>query len=548
MSNLFVRKATGLVRSWSVFDAFIYAFFSINIVTLGFYSFSQMYFFGGGMINALVVSAIFLIFEIIVYSSLIAVMPRSGGDYVWMTRIFGGGTGFILAITGWWFTLWLWTPIYGDMLRQIVITPLLGALGAQSLAVWFAGPDTALFICSLLTLVFVSVVIMLGMRTYARIQKYSFYAGMLGLAIVILLLFTGSPEKFKAGMEANSAAYFGTQAGVHDATAQAGKDAGASTPMTGGSFYLILLTLPYLVFFNLWPNWGATLYGEVRGATDYKRNFAGMSWALAATTVLGILFFVGVARTIGWDYYVQSNAAWWNYAWGYTADLPPLPVWPNPAMLAVFLTNNRLIQIIVLLLMSTWWFGWAGTLFLSSTRVIFAAAFDRLLPEKAAELSKNGTPVNALLLMVVPAIIVSALYAYNLAGFTSITLAATQGIAIMYFGTAIAAIILPYKKPELFNASPIAQMKVAGIPLITIAGVIFGGFLLFLLVEWFFDPWLNPAYAPAGLFGISLANTNSVIFLLVTYGLSAAIYYGFKSYRSRGGINMDKVQAEIPVE
>ena len=47
----------------------------------------------------------------------------------------------------------------------------------------------------------------------------------------------------------------------------------------------------------------------------------------------------------------------------------------------------------------------------------------------------------------------------------------------MYFGTAIAAIILPYKKKELFEASPIAQMKVAGIPLITVAGVIFGGFL-----------------------------------------------------------------------
>lgn len=549
MSNLFVRKATGMVRSWSVFDAFIYAFFSINLVTLGFYSFSQMYYFGGGMIPALIISAVFIIFEVVVYSSLIAVMPRSGGDYVWQTRIFGGGIGFILSITGWWFTLWLWTPIYGDMLRQIVITPILGALGLQSLAVWFAGKGTALFVCSLITLVFVAVVIMLGMKTYARIQKYSFYAGMLGLAIVIVLLFTGSPEKFKAGLEANSAAFFGTQAGsVHDATVAAGTTAGAATPLTGGSFYLILLTLPYLVFFNLWPNWGATLYGEVRGATDYKRNFSGMAWALGVTTVLGILFFEGVAKTIGWDYYMQSNAAWWNYAWGYTADLPPLPVWPNPAMLAVFLTNNRLVQIVVLLLMSTWWFGWAGTLFLSSTRVIFAAAFDRLLPEKAAELSDNGTPVNAMLLMVVPAILVSALYAYNVGGFTSITLAATQGIAIMYFGTAIAAIVLPYKKKELFEASPIAQMKVAGIPLITIAGVIFGGFLLFLLVEWFFDPWLNPAFAPAGLYGISLANTNSVIFLLVCYGSAAALYYGFKSYRKKGGIDMDKVQTEIPVE
>lgn len=548
MSNLFVRKATGMVRSWSVFDAFIYAFFSINLVTLGFYSFSQMYYFGGGLIPALIISAIFIIFEVIVYASLIAVMPRSGGDYVWQTRIFGGSIGFILSITGWWFTLWLWTPIYGDMLRQIVITPLLGALGAKSLAVWFAGPDTALFVCSLLTLVFVSVVIMLGMKTYARIQKYSFYAGMLGLAIVIILLFTGSPEKFKAGMEANSAAYFGTQAGVHDAIVQAGKDAGAATPLTGGSFYLILLTLPYLVFFNLWPNWGATLYGEVRGATDYKRNFSGMAWALVAVTVLGILFFEGVAKTIGWDFYVQANAAWWNYAWGYVTTPPPLPVWPNPAMLAVFLTNNRLVQIIVLLLMSTWWFGWAGTLFLSSTRVIFAAAFDRLLPEKAADLNDKGTPVNALLLMVVPAIVVSALYAYNVAGFKSITLAATQGIAIMYFATAIAAIILPYKKKDLFEASPLANMKVAGIPVITIAGVIFGAFLLFLLVEWFFDPWLNPDFAPAGLYGISLANINSVIFLLVCYGSAAALYYGFKARRRSEGIDLDKVQAEIPVE
>ncbi|MFN8402163.1 MAG: hypothetical protein U0V48_01205 [Anaerolineales bacterium] len=69
-----------------------------------------------------------------VYASLIAVMPRSGGDYVWQTRIFGGGIGFILSITALRFTLWLWTPIYGDMLRQIVITPLLGAFGLQSAA------------------------------------------------------------------------------------------------------------------------------------------------------------------------------------------------------------------------------------------------------------------------------------------------------------------------------------------------------------------------------------------------------------------------------
>ena len=91
-------------------------------------------------------------------------------------------------------------------------------------------------------------------------------------------------------------------------------------------------------------------------------------------------------------------------------------------------------------------------------------------------------------------------------------------------------------------------MKVAGIPLITVAGLIFGGFLLFLLVEWFFDPWLNSGGVPPGLYGISFANTNSIIFLGSCYAIAAAIYYGFKSKRKSEGIDMDKVTSEIPVE
>ncbi len=292
MSNLFVRKATGLVRSWSVMDAFIYAFFSINLVTLGLYGFSQMYYFEGGMINALVISAVFIFFEVIVYAGLIAVMPRSGGDYVWQSRILGGAVGFILAVTGWWFILWLWVPLYGDMFRHIVLVPLLGILGAKDAALWFAGTDHGAFVASLITLAIVSIIIALGMKTYARIQKFSFYGGVLGLLIVIALLLTGSNEAFKAGLDANATALFGAQAGVYDATVELGTGAGAITPLSGGSLMAVFLVLPYLVFFNLWPNWGATLYGEVRGATDFKRNITGMGSALVVTTLLGDRHFV----------------------------------------------------------------------------------------------------------------------------------------------------------------------------------------------------------------------------------------------------------------
>jgi basic amino acid/polyamine antiporter, APA family len=548
MTNLFVRKATGLVRSWSVFDAFVYALFSINLITLGLYSFSQMYYFGGGLVPALIVSALFIFFEVVVYAALIAVMPRSGGDYVWQSRILGGAVGFILAVTGWWFILWLWVPLYGDMFRHIVLVPLLGVLGARDAALWFAGTQNGAFTASMLTLMIVSVFIALGMRTYARIQKFSFYGGMLGLLLVIVLLLTGSPDGFRAGLERNAVELFGAQPGVYEATAALGSNAGAALPFVGGRLGLIFLTLPYLVFFNLWPNWGATLYGEVRGATDFKRNITGMGTALGVTTLLGILLLYAVSKTIGWEFYVQAGGAWWNYVWGLSTDAPALPVWPYPALFASFLTTNRLLQFLVLALMSLWWFGWSGTVFLSSTRVIFAAAFDRLLPEKVAEVDeRTGTPIYALLMMVLPSVVVAYLFSYNIASFQSLTLCSTLVIAVTYLGTTVAAIVLPYRKPELYKASPIAKYNVFGIPLITVAGVIFGGFLVFLLYQWILDP--NALYGIG--YSINEAgykNGTSIIYMLANYALAALIYFGSRAARRREGIDLDKVHAEIPVE
>jgi basic amino acid/polyamine antiporter, APA family len=548
-STLFLRKATGLVRSWSVFDAFIYAFFSINLVTLGFYIISQMWFFEGGLIPALIISAIIILAEVVVYAGLIAVMPRAGGDYVWQSRILGGGVGFVLAITGWWFILWLWTPIYADMLRQIFFAPLLGVVGAKDAALWFAWDPTAFFIVCVLTVAFVTAVITLGMKTYARVQKFCFWAGNAGLLVVALFLLFGSNEGFRAGLEANATRMFGAAPGVYDATIKAGQAAGAITPLFGGSLVAIFLLMPYLTFFNLWPNWGATLYGEVKGADDFKRNFWGMALALIVTTIMAIVFFLLVDKTITWDFLNNANAAYWSYRWGFSTDAPPMNVWPYPAMLAMFLTSSPILQFIVILAMSMWFFGWAGTVFLSSTRVIFAAAFDRLLPERVASVNpRTRTPVWALMLMIVPGLIVSALYAWNIFNFASLTLASTLVIAVTFLGSTIAAILLPYTKKDLYEASPIAKYKIVGIPLITICGVIFAAFLVFLLYQWLLDP--------NALYGIGwsinekgVKNTTSLIFMAVMYLLALGIYLGAHWYRKRKeGIDLGMIYKEIPVE
>ena len=116
-----------------------------------------------------------------------------------------------------------------------------------------------------------------------------------------------------------------------------------------------------------------------------------------------------------------------------------------------------------------------------------------------------------------------------------------------YLGTTNAAIMLPYRKPELYRASPIAQYNVFGIPLITVAGVIFGGFLLFLLYQWILDP--NALYG----IGYSInengyKNGTSLIYMLANYAIAAIIYFSSRAARRREGIDLEKVHAEIPVE
>src|SRR5687768_7999001 len=93
--SLFLRNATGLVKGWSGFDAFAYAFMAVNLVTLGtFYSFAVTgYVPDGSPIAAIVLTAVAMTFMCIAYAGLIAAMPRAGGDYVWQTRILDGIPG-----------------------------------------------------------------------------------------------------------------------------------------------------------------------------------------------------------------------------------------------------------------------------------------------------------------------------------------------------------------------------------------------------------------------------------------------------------------------
>lgn len=526
--DLFQRKATGLLRGWSVWDGFIYATFSINLITLGLFIFSYAPFIpDGSLIWAIALSGAYLVFQAITYASLIAVMPRAGGDYVWQSRILGGGIGFVLAATGWWFILWHWVPIYANILNVQVFVPLATVLGLNSLEAYFGGAS-GLFVSSVIVALLASLYISLGMRTYARIQKFCFYGGVVGLAIMLVVLLVNSNAGFISAFNSEAQELYGAGGNAYQQTIEAGS---VENVAPGNLiFYPTLLLIPMIVFFNLWSNWGATLYGEVRGASDFRKNIYAMGGALLATTVVAAIMLALIAKTIGWDFYYAANNAYWSGSEG-----APIASWPYPGLFAAFFFDSPILQVILVGLLSLWFFGWCGTVFLSSTRVVFATAFDRVLPEWAAKVSRNGVPYAALLLMLIPSIPISYMYAFG-EEFATWTLNATLVIATTFLGSAVAAAVLPWRRPDIYNASPIARYNVFGVPLVTVSAVLFAVFLVFCLYQWI----------TRDVYGIN--NPASFVYLAVLYGLALALYVAFRLIRRAQGMDLKMVYSEIPEE
>ena len=227
--------------------------------------------------------------------------------------------------------------------------------------------------------------------------------------------------------------------------------------------------IPFMLFWILYPNWGSTLYGEVRGSGDFRKVLRGMLGGIWVTAGLALAFVLLAAKTFGWDFFTATNANFINNFYGYTTTAPTVPIWSYPPLLASYLIDNSIFQIGMVVLFGVWFLGWSGTLFLSSTRMIFAAAFDRVLPDHAAQVSeRRAVPVIALLYIMVPAVVVSVIYAYS-SDFRALTLDATLVIAVTFLGSAVAATILPWYKPQIFDNSPVAHLKlvVSGAGLIT---------------------------------------------------------------------------------
>jgi amino acid transporter len=531
--TLFVRKASGLVKGWSGGDGFRYSFFSTNIF-LGIWGFLYAVFIPGGSVFwSIIITTIFVLFEVVVYAGLISAMPRAGGDYVWQSRVFHSSVGFVFGATGWWFILWLWIPIYAALCVNSFIKPILRILGAGGAADWLT-TQWGIFVASLATIALATYLVAVGMKAYATFQKWALWIGLAGCAVAAILLIVTSKAGFITAFNREMLGQYGVK-DAYQATIKAAGD-GMPSSMFAGSLKDTFRLIPVMAFWLLWPVWGATLYGEVRGAKDFRKNIYQMAGGLLSAVAIVIVFLILVTKTMGWTFFEASANGYMGALYAYIdpTKLPAGSDYLSPTAMTAWIVNNSAFQIILIAAISLIVFGWWGTVFLSSTRMIFASAFDRILPESVAKVTSGGVPVNALLLMAIPSVVVSAFYAFQ-PSFVQLTYDATLVIAAMFFVTGLAFVAMPVRAKSIWQNSALPKGPI--LPIVGIVYVIFMGFNLWL---WFYDK--------ANVYGVGYKNKNSMIFMAILYVAAIVIWIVAWAVRKRQGMELEAVAKEIPVE
>jgi APA family basic amino acid/polyamine antiporter len=534
--EVFTRKSSGLVRVMSPYSAFAYNILTMGLIFPWTYLWAPGALPGGQLVWGIVLAMIFEIPIALSYVWLSTALPRSGGDYVFESRVFGGGVGFSIVMSG--FVIWIlqWVALSGWLLAYLGFAPVFLGLGATmgapsltSLGVWFTTP-WGIVITSILNAFVAMLLLVSGFKNYVRFQYVMWYGTLLAFALMLYLLFSATPAIFAERLNAFATAS-GAAPNFYETALAAAKTAGIdlNPPF---SLLATLLVAPIAWTSLQWATYSAEQNGEIKGATSFRNQTIIIIGSLIVTGVLLAVLAVAFEHAIGTDFLYVAGAGYWaGLAEG---KLNGIFLWPN--IVAMALTTSPIIVLLIGIGYILNSFQIVNNCYIGMTRVMVAMSLDRLLPEWVSRVSERlHTPVNAHLayfLASIPVILV-----YNLwSSWTALTLGVTFACGYVFVITSLAGALLPYRAKALYEASPGAAYKVGNIPVVTILGIIgaiVGGIMVLMFMF----------YSALGL-------TSRLAYEVVLGVLAVSIiwYFAQKFLQRSRGINVEFAFKEIPPE
>ncbi|HEY6406411.1 MAG TPA: APC family permease [Ktedonobacteraceae bacterium] len=542
--QMFLRNATGLVREVSLLDAFIMNTFGMNVAVGAVFLFLQApaFFPNGNMLVAVIIGTLLMAFTLLwVYSTFAAAMPRSGGDYVYVSRTLHPFLGWLL---GWSQGMWLiffWIGFNAWFALTFAVPVALTTIGAATGQSGWIDLSTNLLasfpvlgittqwwvlLIGLLINIGFAVLLILGGQSFWRWQKAFFLiAGGSIILAFVLLVFGGG----------NISSAWNSFAITHKGLlfAQVIPTAVKNGYVLPGGFSLTdtLLMLPWVFFVVGYAQGSAQIGGEVKRATrtQYLAMVGGVlvNGAMLALLVIAFTQAVGV-NWIGSVGYLSIN----------NPSLLNLPgnLSPSFNFIVSLLTGNVLVPLFIGIGFVFWALLGTPLSELQATRYMLAWAVDRMIPAPLGDVSERfHSPVKAIIFCTVTGTLaLIALVTFPQASLLGALLAQIAAFILV----SVAGIAFPYRLRHIWEAA--GGHKLLGIPSVTLAGI--GGVIVLgsLMLMFIFNSTINSTFGVTS--RLSLAFMVGVVVVGIIWYISAFIL------NRNQGVDLTLAYREIPPE
>lgn len=528
--KIFTRDATGLTKQLSAWDALgvilsgIGLLFVFNAIGL-----TEGEYPGANPIATPVFGFLLVLPLVAMYVLFAIALPRTGGDYVWVSRVIhpivGFFTNFTITIISISFVGSIGSAVTGWAIADELYD--LGKLQNNSSWISLASSIQSTqneFWISVIFIILAGLLVAASTKWSARFMKYwTYLSWIIGAIFVITVLAAGS------GVFASN---FNHLSGSNvSAVITAGQAAGAPPGVPSALSYPTVYAgalglLGYLAF-----NYSAYFSSEI------KRNARAQVFAQFGAVILFMIFSVIMVAIM---YFGEgpSLANSLSVLWITGSSSYPYISLPMGSGLSMFWNPNVLLVSIFNISFIIASFALGVSILFTISRNMFAWSFDRVTPSALADVSpRTGTPLKAILVMTLIGLFFAYSTNYLVGLLGEIFSYGTAGIFIAFLFVAVAAIVFPYRRKDLFaNTPPPANKKIGGIPLITIVGVI--SFISSVIVIYaLIKPVANGSFSAVFFEGI-----------IPTFIIGAVIYAIAFFIRKNQGINLGLIQKEIPPE
>jgi APA family basic amino acid/polyamine antiporter len=533
----FARKASGLVRGLSMTDAFAVGFMNQGLTPSIWFAitFGLGVFIGGNLIIAALISFALAGFGFpIVWGVLGGSMPRSGGEYIYNSRIvhpiFGIAQSFGDAM------IWLmWIYVLAPLAVDPGLTITFNYLGWTGAAEWVVSSAWITFFLATAFNIIGFLFVVFGIKIFALTQKVIMFFGIGGCIAIGLALTISSRANFVANWNADAVASGSPR--YADFVAQVGDAAGQVMPTTWGwsATFGCMVAMSWLFAYAYSISF---IGGEV------KRPDKTIIWSNFFAIAVPFAFLLWIAlvlnKTVG---YTFLNAAAWNDQNGPIEGFA-MPFGSNFIDLAVYTFGTaswytKLLAGYMGFSYVAFTLWWVALSYLAFPRILFAWGMDRMGPKWFTDISPRwASPVkNYIVCFVLGEALLVLYYTLLTDAMQNIIVTGFQ-VTSVFIPTAIAALLFPYVKRSkgVWESSPYRTWRFLGVPVVvwgSLVSFVYLGILLYYFV-------FNDA---------AKQFTMAGNIILVTAWVLGILWYFFWKSRSRSvGVDVSVTYGELPPE